>query len=555
MTRPSATKVLAIYNTCQISSARDNTAYYLRAITSLLAQDAVVCIQGCMMRDDTKRAITELVDGRATLLWVNEPLPLSVTVNFAVMMMLLRHKDFTHYLFLDSGMDVTENRYHVEHLCAAASGPVAVAAAVPSSDYGDWWHVKRPVLGGPPTNIPVGKTVNLHCQVYTAEFLDRYGRLLPDVFAADCSECVTPYFCAAIKRRFVVAPVFLHHEPDLDGGSSHLSLQARSRDTGWGCPLFHSPKPLKQLAEEGHKLGWGFEECQNTLKHDPKHYDSQGFTRDDELFHWLKANMFVAKFDYRGIKHDITYATRKGMLGPKEPPVIRPVRPPPIRFQNKPTLDFSILMHSRDNHESLQECLKSIRETTTALHRIEVILGIDEDDGPMHSAIAILRQNFPFVRVSAHSRRSLAESYNTLAALSAGKVVWLLTDQCRVVTKGWDRLCAERMDGVACYGRTIDSLGERHSYFPMLSRGAIEAIGYASDPHAGSFEESLYWTWEWLDRVVKMPVMVQADCEVAEPVLLAAGTEMMARVAEEVQRIKKTFSNGVTNAHPEAATI
>jgi hypothetical protein len=319
-------RVLAVYNTCQIS-CQSNTPFYLKAIAHLALQPNVqICISGCMMNDDAKRTLHDNFPF-CSFVWVDEVLPLNVTVNNAVLRMRERHGDFTHYLYLDSGMDVGPGdclgQFFSCFSCAttidyqgnvAPRGDVACAASVVDDDSGyEWlgilppgwppdphWVASSLMASGHCVRLPPGKTVNMHAQVYTHEFLERYGRLLPDIFASDCSEQVTPYLCAAIGKQFVLAPPLIRHEGHMDGGSSGFQ-----RGSGHDCKLFRCPKTLEQLCAEGKQVGWGFEEWCNVLRHDPAKFDANGYARDDELFRWLKANVFLQDFDYGAIKHEV----------------------------------------------------------------------------------------------------------------------------------------------------------------------------------------------------------------------------------------------------------
>ena len=290
---------LAVYNTCEISG-KDNLWYYLRAIEHLHAQNAAdICVSGCMMKPATKAAMKAQLPF-CTFVWTDEVLPLNVTFNFAVRKMRELRGDYSHYVYFDSGIDVSGAR--LTDLLDHCEGDNACVASIVDTDAGyTWLKIDPPRPGEPPLHLRPGKTVNMHAQVWTHEFVEQYdGRILPDVFASDCSEQATPYLCAAIGRRFVLAPVTFHHAHDMDGGSSGFK-----RGSGWDCQLFRSPKDIRQLCAEGHENGWGFEEFSGHMMHKPEFFNDDGYAKTDQLYRWLKANLFLQDFDYGAIKHEV----------------------------------------------------------------------------------------------------------------------------------------------------------------------------------------------------------------------------------------------------------
>lgn len=285
-------KTLAVYNCCQISR-RDNTAFYQTALRNLLRQDVHVCIQGCMMTDETKKILEDEFARRMSILWIDEPQPLNVSFNLAVTAMRELVSDWTHVVYLASDVDVGDS--DLSELCRVVSGECMCASAVVDNDSGYEWLGITPPAKGSILCLPPGKTVNLHAQVWSVEFLTSYPQFLPDIFVSHCSEQVTPYLCSAIHCRFVLAPVSVHHASHMDGPSSGFP-----HGTGIEVKL-QGPKNIHQLIDEGRSLGWGFEEYLGVLNHDPDKFDENGYALDNRLHGWLRDNMFL-KTDYRNIK-------------------------------------------------------------------------------------------------------------------------------------------------------------------------------------------------------------------------------------------------------------
>ncbi|MDE2010324.1 MAG: hypothetical protein KGJ09_09665 [Candidatus Omnitrophica bacterium] len=299
-------RIAVVYNACGISGKdRQNLPYYLRALGNLFEHFAgtehKVVVSGCMMNPEVKKDLKSFCGSLATMIWVDEPLPLNITMNHAVLKF---RSDFTHYVYLASDVDVGESS--LVDLCRVVQGEIAVASALVDRDTGAEWLGVQPPKDKPVRFLP-GKTCNLHCQAWSAEFVQEYGRVLPDIFPSDCSEQVTPYLCSAIRRQFVWAPVPVHHEHNLDVASSGFR-----RGSGDSSVCFRSAADLRQgkyspvrpLWEEGRKVGWGFEEFCTDMKHDPGFFDSNGYSVNSGLFNWLKENLFL-DFDYNTVKCEI----------------------------------------------------------------------------------------------------------------------------------------------------------------------------------------------------------------------------------------------------------
>lgn len=276
--------ILAIYNTCGLSG-RKNTMYWIRAVTNLLNQkvddDYKVVISDCCSPKEWRNEVWSCLGDEVDYVHYDDVLPLNRTVNLTAR----QYPDADAYLYMDSGIDFANNENAVKMMRETMTSDVAMVAAQVDSDGGyGLWQVG-------PGVIPIGKTVNLHCQMFSGKYFKAYNGILPDIFAADTSESVFSYLCAAIGTKFILHPdLVVHHAHHMDGASSGFKR---------GGTLWKSPKTIKQLCEEGAPLGFGYEECYdpstgtgNVLNHDKKLWNGDIPKYREKLYEWMKENLF-----------------------------------------------------------------------------------------------------------------------------------------------------------------------------------------------------------------------------------------------------------------------
>jgi hypothetical protein len=319
-------RLLAVYNICGIGGFQ-NYIYYENAIESLLRQkgfaegELKIVVSSCCSNDDTVRNLTNHYQGLVSFNWIGDSVPLTVSFNHTVMKAVEHLGEFDGYLYLDSGINLWDPSLRFDalktlwdvHLSTSPAGNdwsdglechKAITAAMPSNDDGSsWWGITYPEYGE--YVYQIGQTTNLHCQIYSEEFRKAYnGKLHCDIFANDTSESVTSYLCAAIERKFVMTNrIRVFHNAHLDGAS----IGWRGGD-GPRKRLFMTEKSMDERYAEGHKYGFGYEECNGNQNwvHDKDMFDEYGNAKDPEGLHnFLKNELFLKKeeFDYDSIAH------------------------------------------------------------------------------------------------------------------------------------------------------------------------------------------------------------------------------------------------------------
>ena len=335
-------KLLAVYNTCGIFKNPKQSAEYIRSISSLLEQDlpgVQVVMSSCLNDEGTRNTVREFFEEAISYNYIDEVLPVNATFNHTVYQSVKRFDEFDSYLYIDSGIKLPKNNVFSNLYQTLNSGPYSLVSTLVENDFAPR-HLIDELLSSTnvkgikkSTNIPgfgvddifleasddvettgeivipVGKAINGHFELFSNEYYKAYGeRLVPDIFASYCTESVYSFMCAALGTNWVIDPRnMLEHLKSLDvasaGFAPHGQFPAHLKPHQH---LFRSPKPIEQICEEGYPLGFGYEECNGVLIHDPDQYDANGFCRNEKLQEFLKDNMFLKKeqLDYDNVKSE-----------------------------------------------------------------------------------------------------------------------------------------------------------------------------------------------------------------------------------------------------------
>lgn len=158
-----------------------------------------------------------------------------------------------------------------------------------------------------------------------------------------------------------------------------------------------------------------------------------------------------------------------------------------------PMIDFSLILPSRERLPLLQGLIESVVKHTSRLDRVEMLVCVDWDDTPTVNAARGLMLQYPWLTLYVGERQwNLSVGYyNKLAKHSTGRYIQVLNDDCRFVTAGWDTLAVAVLDSHKVkwqdgifYGRTFDDQKAGYSCFPLLSREALNAMGWFFHPES-----------------------------------------------------------------------
>ena len=178
-------------------------------------------------------------------------------------------------------------------------------------------------------------------------------------------------------------------------------------------------------------------------------------------------------------------------------------------------MKFSLILNSRQRPILLQNLLHSIQDTTNDLSDIQVFISCDKDD---HETYAVCKSfwhsrhvRFEFI----DRERNLHKRLNYLARNSQGKYIFVLNDDCVLLTPNWDQIAYDILENtnqdIIC-GQTQDNSCDKsqlnYSSFPMISRKAIEVVGFFmpdSLPGLGG-DVFAYRLYHSVDRLVDIPI-------------------------------------------------
>jgi len=175
-------------------------------------------------------------------------------------------------------------------------------------------------------------------------------------------------------------------------------------------------------------------------------------------------------------------------------------------------MDFSVVLPTRGNVAGLKKMLDAFVDTTTDLTNLEVLIATDWDD-PDHDEIIKLCRTYPFyvLAIDTIQTDNFCQGYfNRLADLSSGKNILGMNDDCYMLTKGWDDIVRKATEGRDIY--LVDMWDSTHDYggqsiprFPMISRKAVETVGFFFYPQISMWPADLdiYNVYRRVDAVIE----------------------------------------------------
>lgn len=319
------TKLIVIYNTSE-AAGRENSAYYIAAIESILGQtfkDFKLVISGYRLSPNTKEKLLRKFKGKAAFNFIDDKYPVTVTYNLSCLKALYAFGN-ADTMYVDSGCQFM-GRKDLGTLYSAFesyNGSVGMYSVRVDEDSGfhDWFGLGKhqfdysedyKLVENGDFTVPIGKTCNLHGQIFSKELTAYYGKPYVDIFGGHCSESVFSFVCAAVRSKMVVnKDIVMHHERldkqshDFDPWKWEQTGKRRSEHPY----LIPSVMDIVGSAE-ARRLGLGYEELQGLVMHDASQYDENGFCKNEELKKYIKDNLYVPKslLDYNAINCEFIY--------------------------------------------------------------------------------------------------------------------------------------------------------------------------------------------------------------------------------------------------------
>lgn len=188
-------------------------------------------------------------------------------------------------------------------------------------------------------------------------------------------------------------------------------------------------------------------------------------------------------------------------------------------------MNWSLVFPTRERLELLEGMLRSIMETAFDINRVEAVIYVDDNDPVTVPALNYLRLAYPFAHFNVGPRRAnFSIFYYTQPALgSTGRNVMALNDDTRFITHHWDKIGAEAMDEARArwkdgifMGKCDDGLKASYPCFPVLSREALQALGWVFHPEFTTWGADIHLHKVMSDpcvgRVIDLPFSVEHIC-------------------------------------------
>lgn len=309
---------LIVFNICGISG-KDNTDYYIEAINSIKHQTYKkykLVVSSCLNPVWQIEKLKYYCDLDMINL-INEVLTVNTTFNQAVNVGIENFGKPKGVLYLDSGVKFTADNQLEKLVELFESGNFGMVSAQVDNDMGWCWFGLPPnIIFKPNLIVPIGRAVNLHCQIFHIDIHEEFGAIMPDIFKSYCTESTFSFLNAAIGKEWIISGEYarVHHRMywennDIDSGNGidgHCAGFPVENGAWDHCFEPHSMKSI--IADpEAIACGFGYEELRDILNHDPNCYIDNRFCKDPQrLSSFIKKNIFRQKkdFDYSKISQE-----------------------------------------------------------------------------------------------------------------------------------------------------------------------------------------------------------------------------------------------------------
>lgn len=300
-------KILVVYNCCGIR--QDNLNMWSSHLDNILKQnyeDFDLCISACKISENSKSYFKELKKkyrNKIILSFIDDVLPVNITFNKSCIES-SKHQNYDAYLYVASDVNFNEDADVLTKLVDLHfSDNIGITSGLVSSDSGiDVWMGNQVLnhLDHDHFEIPVGKTLNLHCMLFDKKIFESYNqKIIPDIFRTYCTESVFSFLTASLGMKYMIhnKSVFLTHLIGRDGSS--VGFQGNRGWTDMYNPNISVQDRL--MTQEARDCGFGYEEYLNVFIHDSDKYnDDNTHKNPQDLYEFNKKSIFLSdeEFDY-----------------------------------------------------------------------------------------------------------------------------------------------------------------------------------------------------------------------------------------------------------------
>ena len=281
-------KILTVYNTCGIH--RNNTDWYINCIQSIINQDYSdnkIAMSSCVNLPSCLSSIKSRFHNLVDIVYFPDRYGVNTTFNKTVQLMVEKYGEFDAYLFLDSGVYFPNPQVISKSVESIKLNNYSMLTVQTDTDtgfmpFGFAQDSATPQIVGEDFIIPLGHACNLHCQFFTNDIFKAFdNKILPDVFAAYCSESTFPFLNACVSKKWaILKDIMVIHNKAVDGPSSSHAHFSPKYGNPWNNLLYDRDARDFINNSEAVECGLGYEECGGIMIHRAAAYDEH----DNALF-------------------------------------------------------------------------------------------------------------------------------------------------------------------------------------------------------------------------------------------------------------------------------
>lgn len=306
-------KILSIFNTFGASREESEAQVrgYEEGLSSILMQRGVdhdIVLSSCLNTAPTRNHLMEVFDDSIFYSFIDQCEPLPVTVNLTVMKMEEKYGPYDGYLYIDSGIRLTEDDQIAKLAHIHSDNNAAMTSGLTDNDTGIFEGLQfgrfvddHENLDSLFTNgiyrIPVGRAVSLHFMIFDKSIYAEFNRIYTDLFASHTSESSFSFICASLHKPWILTnTVKVLHTLGLDGQSGGFSPSEWVRK---GNSRFDHPYKVNSVVEifnRGKEFGLGLQIWDNVVVPDIQDkFDAEGGALDPRLKDFIRDNLFLSK--------------------------------------------------------------------------------------------------------------------------------------------------------------------------------------------------------------------------------------------------------------------
>jgi hypothetical protein len=279
--------LLVVFNTY---GTKDNHIHYSKCIQSILdcdlPKDTKIVVSSCNNSKLCREYLNSTFGDKILICEIDQNLPVNITFNLTVKRCVRMFGEFKNYLYIDSGVDFLSNQGAIKEAIEVMNcGKYAMLSFQVCNDNALYnVGIHNPPLLGRNHEVPIGTACNGHAEIFSNDIFKRFnGLLMPDVFAAYCTESTFSFVSAAVGKKWVILKDYLlNHAKGVDGASSCVPHFSPTYHNTWNNLLFGRNAEDFIHDQEAIDAGLGYEECNSIMIHDANAYTFDGLPKDPE---------------------------------------------------------------------------------------------------------------------------------------------------------------------------------------------------------------------------------------------------------------------------------